>query len=106
MFDCSIYVLEASRQLATLHQGRWSAADYAIEFRTLVAACKWNEPALTAHFLEGLSGEIREEILARDLPSHSDQLVELAIRIDKRFETRRRAHTLAPEQQAVLSAQQ
>ncbi|RXN17632.1 Pol poly [Labeo rohita] len=88
VFDRSVFGHEASRQLAILCQGRWSAADYSIEFRTLVATCEWNEPALTARFLEGLFGEIKEEILAHDPPSCLDQLVELAIRLDKRFELR------------------
>ncbi len=63
--------------------------------------CELNEQALTARFLEGLSGEIKEEILSRDLPTCLDQLVELAIRLDKRFELRRRARTSMPELRAV-----
>ncbi|RXN35490.1 Pol poly [Labeo rohita] len=97
VFDCSVYGHEASRQLATLSQGRRSAADFAIEFRTLAATCEWNKPALTACFLEGLTGEIKEEILARDLLSSLDQLVELAIRLDKRFELHRHARAPGPE---------
>ncbi len=46
---------EASRLLTTLHQGRRSVADFAIEFRTLAITCEWNEPALVARFLEGLN---------------------------------------------------
>ncbi|RXN06590.1 Pol poly [Labeo rohita] len=69
VFDRSVYGHEASRQLATLRQGRPSAADFTIEFRTLAATCEWNEPALTARFLEGLTGEIKEEILAQEGPS-------------------------------------
>ncbi len=98
IFDRSVYGHEASRQLVTLRQGRRSAADYAIEFRTLAATCEWNEQALTARFLEGLSGEIKEEILSRDLPICLDQLVELAIRLDKLFELR---HRLLPELRAA-----
>ncbi len=97
-FDCSVYGPEAYRQLVTLRQGRRSAADYAIEFRTLAATCEWNEQALSARFLEGLSGDIKEEILSRDPPTGLDQLVELAIRLDKRFELRRRAHYSNPNQ--------
>ncbi len=101
IFDRSVYGHEASRQLLTLHQGRRSAADYAIEFRTLAATCEWNEQALTARFLEGLSGEIKEEILTRDLTSRLDQLVELAIRLDKCFELRRGARTSMLKLRAV-----
>ncbi len=100
-FDRSVYGPEASRQLVTLRQGRRSAADYAIEFRTLAATCEWNEQALSACFLEGLSGDIKEEILSRDPPTGLDQLVELAIRLDKRFEMRHRARYSTPEPRTV-----
>ncbi len=79
----------------------YCAADYAIEFRTLAATCEWNEQALSARFLEGLSGEIKEEILSRDLPTRLDLLVELAIRLDKCFALRRRARYSPPEPRAV-----
>ncbi|RXN14598.1 Pol poly [Labeo rohita] len=101
VFDRSVFGHEASRQLATLRQGRRSAADFAVEFRTLATTCEWNEPALMVCFLEGLSGEIKEEILARDPPSSLDQLVELAIRLYKSFELRR--HARAPVPRAQLS---
>ncbi len=48
IFDRSVCGHEASRQLVTRRQGRWSAADYAIEFRTLVATFELNVQALTA----------------------------------------------------------
>lgn len=91
VFDRSVFGREASRQLAALRQGRRSAADYAIDFKTLSATCEWNEAALTARFLEGLNDELKDEIFAREFPSHLDELVELAIRLDKRFDLRRRA---------------
>ncbi len=72
IFDRSVYEHKAFRQLLTLRQGRRSAADYAIEFRTLTATSKWNEQALTVHFLKGLSGEIKEETLSHDLPTRLD----------------------------------
>ncbi len=101
IFDRSVYGHEASRQLVTLRQGRRSATDYAIEFRTLAATCEWNEQALSARFLEGLSGDIKEEIFFRDQPTGLDQLVELAIRLDKRFEARRHARYSTPEPRTV-----
>ncbi|KAI2664272.1 Transposon Tf2-9 polyprotein [Labeo rohita] len=101
VFDRSVFGQEASRLLSSLRQGKRSAADYAIEFRTLAATCEWNEPALTARFLEGLTEEVREEILSRDVPSSLDQMVELAIRLDKRFEWRRRARVPVPPLQPI-----
>ncbi|RXN09553.1 Pol poly [Labeo rohita] len=40
VFDRSVYGQEASRLLSSLRQGKRSAADYAIEFRTLAATCE------------------------------------------------------------------
>lgn len=57
VFDRSVFGHEASRQLAALRQGRRSAADYVIEFKTLSATCEWNEAALTARILGGLNDE-------------------------------------------------
>ncbi|KAI2649346.1 Transposon Tf2-9 polyprotein [Labeo rohita] len=108
VFDRSVFGQEASRLLSSLRQGKRSAADYAIEFRTLAATCEWNEPALAARFLEGLTEEVREEILSRDMPSSLDQMVELAIRLDKCFEGRRHARvpvlTLQPISTSSSSA--
>ncbi len=86
VFDRSVYGHEASRLLAVLHQEERSVADFAIEFRTLATTCEWNEPALVARFLEGLNIDLREEIYACEPPAQFDQLVELAIRVEKCFE--------------------
>ncbi|KAG1974134.1 retrotransposable element [Pimephales promelas] len=90
VFDRSAYGAEASRLMSTLRQGRRSATDFSIEFRTLSASCDWNEPALVARFLEGLNADIKDEILARETPTRLDPLIDLAIRVEKRFEMRRR----------------
>ncbi len=90
IFDRSVFGREASRLLTTLHQGRRSVADFAIEFRTLATTCEWNEPALVARFLEGLNMDLKEEIYARGPPAQLDQLIELGIRLDRCFEQRRR----------------
>lgn len=89
-FDRSVFGKEASRLLAALQQGRRSVADYAIEFRTLAATSEWNQAALSARFLDGLTDIIKDEIYARDPPERFDELVSLAIRLDHRFDLRRR----------------
>ncbi|KAI2656613.1 Transposon Tf2-9 polyprotein [Labeo rohita] len=104
VFDRSVFGQEASRLLSSLRQGKRSAADYAIEFRTLAATCEWNEPALAVRFLEDLTEEVREEILSRDVPSSLDQMVELAIRLDNRFEGRRRARVPVPTLQPISTS--
>ncbi len=51
--------------------------------------------------MEGLSGEIKEDILSCDLPPRLDQMVELAIRLDKLFELRRHSRYSMPELRAA-----
>nr|XP_055073063.1 uncharacterized protein LOC129453024 [Misgurnus anguillicaudatus] len=51
VFDRSV----AARPLSDLHQEERSVSDYAIEFRTLAAECKWNEQAQWDHFLNRLA---------------------------------------------------
>ena len=94
VFDRSAYGEEASRRLSTLRQGRRSVPDFSIEFRTLATTCGWNQPALAARFLEGLSPEVRDEVLVREIPARLDDLIDLAIRVERRFDQRRRAHRL------------
>jgi hypothetical protein len=94
VFDRSAYGEEASRLLSSLRQGRRSAADFAIEFRTLATTSGWNEPALVARFQEGLNSELKDEIIAREVPTRLDPLIDLAIRIERRFDLRRRARGL------------
>ncbi|KAG1952394.1 retrotransposable element [Pimephales promelas] len=93
VFDRSVFGSEASRLLAVLRQGKRSVADFAIEFRTLATTSEWNEPAQIARFLEGLNLDLKEEIYARGAPSQLDQLIDLAIRLDKCFEQRRRVRS-------------
>lgn len=97
VFDLSVYGHKAFRRLVTLRQGRRLAADYALEFCTLATTCECNEQALSTRFLEGLSGEIKEEIFSHEPPTHLDQLVELAIHLDKHFELHRHTHLSSPE---------
>lgn len=41
---------------------------------------------------DGLNDEFKDEVFAQDIPSHLNQLVELATRLDKRFDLHRHAH--------------
>lgn len=90
VFDRSVHGPEASRLLSSLRQGRRSVADFSVEFRTLSTSCGWNEPALVARFIEGLNADIKDEVLAREVPSRLDPLIDLALRVERRFELRRK----------------
>ncbi|KAG1928799.1 hypothetical protein F2P79_023363 [Pimephales promelas] len=100
VFDRSAHGEEASRLLSSLRQGSRSVSDFSIEFQTLATTCGWNQPALVARFLEGLNSELREEILIREVPARIDELIQLAIRVEKRFDLRRRARRM----ESVLGA--
>lgn len=63
----SMYVADSARIVFVISlltgrardwEGKYCVFDYAIKFRTLSARYKWNEPALTARFLEGLNPDL------------------------------------------------
>lgn len=62
LFDRCVHGDAASARLARLAQGTSSVTDYSIHFKTLAAACSWNEAALRAQFIDGLSDSIQDEI--------------------------------------------
>ncbi|MGL5581798.1 MAG: retropepsin-like aspartic protease family protein, partial [Cetobacterium sp.] len=94
VFDRSAHGAEASRLLSSLRQGRRSVTDFSIEFRTLATTSGWNEPALHARFLEGLNAEVHDEVYSREIPAGLDALIDLALRVEKRLDGRRRARRL------------
>ena len=90
VFDRSSTGMDAGRELMRLRQGKNSVSDYAIEFQTLATNSGWEGRALIDAFLHGLSEEIKDELLTRDLPDELDRIITLAIRVDTRREDRRR----------------
>lgn len=103
VFDQSVQGREAARRILQTRQGRRSAADYAIEFRTLAISTGWNQQALYDVFLHGLSDFIQYEIATRDPPASFDELVELATRIDKRLQLRAAGRELIQKQGRIRS---
>ncbi|XP_063043653.1 uncharacterized protein LOC134437997 [Engraulis encrasicolus] len=95
VFDRSHAGREAAREIMALRQGTRSVFDYAIEFRTLSASCKWNDDALYDAFLNGLSDAVKDELVPRELPSELTELMDLAGRIDARIRQRNREKTPA-----------
>ena len=82
VFDHETPGREAAQGLLNLTQGGRTVTDYAIEFRTIAAESSWNAPSLLDAFYHGLSGRIKDELAARDLPTDLDYLVALAIHIE------------------------
>ncbi len=80
---------EAGEQLLTLRQGRSSAADYALSFRTLAAQTGWTDDPLRLHYRKGLNTELQSELACRDEGKSLEQFIELSIEIDNLLRSRR-----------------
>ncbi len=61
VFDHSKDGRSADEQLLTLNQGRRTAAEYAMSFRTLAAQTTWTEDPLKVHFRKGLNHDLQTE---------------------------------------------
>lgn len=98
VFDRSKHGHEAARELLHMRQGRRSVSEFAIDFQTLATSTSWNAGAIFDIFLNGLSDEIKDELVSHDLPSTCEELIDLAIRIDTRLQQRpgRRSFSIRP----------
>ncbi len=79
----------AGEQLLALSQGRRTAADYALSFRTLAAQTTWVEDTLKLLFRKGLNTELQSELACRDEGRTLSQFIELTIHIDNLICSRR-----------------
>ncbi len=78
----------AGELLLTLSQGKRTAADYALAFRTLAAQTTWTEDPLKVHFRRGLNHELQAELACRDEGRTLNQFIELTIQIDNLLRAR------------------
>ncbi len=87
------------KQLLTLRQRTQSAAEYAIQFRTLAAGSGWNDEALIVCFENGLSEELKDELATRDPMYSLERLIDKVILLDNRLRQRRipRPNTHSPQ---------
>ncbi len=74
--------------LLTISQGRRSAAEYALAFRTL-AAQTWTEHPLKVHYRKGLNHDLQTELACRDEGRSLENYIELSIQIDNLLRARR-----------------
>ncbi len=79
----------AGEQLLALSQGRRTAAEYALSFRTLAAQTTWVEDTLKLLFRKGLKAELQSELACRDEGSTLSQFIELTIHLDNLIRSRR-----------------
>ncbi|CAB1339137.1 unnamed protein product [Coregonus sp. 'balchen'] len=80
--------------LIDLQQGRNSAAEYALEFRTMAAGSGWSEAALLTVYRRGLNRELQAELACRGDLQDLNQYSHMSISIDHLIADRRR--TLPP----------
>ncbi|KAL0185425.1 hypothetical protein M9458_021122, partial [Cirrhinus mrigala] len=96
VFDYPEGGLGAGEQILMLRQGKNTAAEFALTFRTLAAQTGWPDEPLKLHFRKGLSHELQAELACRDEGKSLDELINLAIRIDNLIRSRRTGKNLPP----------
>ncbi|KAL0164283.1 hypothetical protein M9458_040036 [Cirrhinus mrigala] len=83
---------DISTQIIHAKQGNRTAADYAVEFRTLAAQSGWNDVALKAIFYNSLNVDLQTELACRRENSSFSELVNLTIKIDNLMRQTPRQH--------------
>ncbi len=86
----------AGEQLLALSQGRRTAAEYALTFRTLAAQTTWVEDTLKLLFRKRLNAELQSELACRDEGNTLGQFIELTIHLDNLIRSRRTARPTPP----------
>lgn len=76
----------AVMRLLGLRQGRQPVLEHALKFCNIAAQTGWNEHAIQGTFLHSLSNVIKDQTACRDEPSGLDELINLAICLDKIFQ--------------------
>ncbi|KAI2663045.1 Transposon Tf2-6 polyprotein [Labeo rohita] len=87
---------EAGEQIVALRQGRRTAAEYALDFRTLAAQSGWNDGPLKLHYRKGLNSDLQVELACRDEDLSLNQYIDLSIRVDNVMRARRSNRSLMP----------
>ncbi|KAL0168456.1 hypothetical protein M9458_036678, partial [Cirrhinus mrigala] len=82
VFEHSADGKEVGEQLLQLRQGKNTAADYALAFRTLAAQTGWPDDPLKQLFRKGLNAELQSELACRDEGKSLAQFIDLAICVD------------------------
>ncbi|KAL0188146.1 hypothetical protein M9458_015245, partial [Cirrhinus mrigala] len=76
-------------QILMLRQGKGTAAEFALAFRTLAAQMGWLDEPLKLPFWRGLSHEQQAELTYRDKGKNLDELTDLTIHIDNLIRSRK-----------------
>ncbi len=89
VFEHSAGRKEAGEQLLALRQGRNTATDYALSFRTLAAQNGWLDDPLKLLYRKGLTSELQSKLPCHDEGKTLDQFIDLSICIDNLIRSRR-----------------
>lgn len=89
VFDHAVAGEDSASQLLTIRQGSRSVAEYTVEFRILAAETDWGDSVLLRLYRLGLSSAIRD-MIACDLPTTLSAMIDLALRLDVRYQEKRR----------------
>ncbi|KAL0150331.1 hypothetical protein M9458_054333 [Cirrhinus mrigala] len=96
---------DAGEQIMALRQGRRTAADYALSFRTLAAQSGWNDGPLKLHYRKGLHPDLQMELACRDEDLTLDQYIELSIRVDNLMRSRKPVRPFQPVFRSTLTGE-
>lgn len=80
---------DPGEQRFNLRQGRRTATEYALTFRTLTAQTNWVEDTLKLLFRQGLSQDLQSELACRDEGRNFEEFVAMSIRVDNLVRSRR-----------------
>ncbi|XP_058627659.1 uncharacterized protein LOC131537949 [Onychostoma macrolepis] len=89
---------DISTQLLHVSQGNRTAADYAIEFRTLAAQSGWNDISLKAVFRQSLDLDLQTELACKGENCSFSEYITLAIKIDNLMRNAPKRKIVQPSQ--------
>ncbi|KAK7152413.1 hypothetical protein R3I93_010584 [Phoxinus phoxinus] len=89
VFEHSVEGKGSEDRLLELTQGKCTAADYALKFRTYAAQTDWTDSALKVVYRRGLNHDLQAELACRDEGRNLDQFIHLSIQIDNLIRSRR-----------------
>ncbi len=97
---------DISTQLLHMSQGNRTAADYAIEFRTLAAQSGWNDISLKAVFRQSLNFDLQTELACKGENCSFTEYITLAIKIDNLMRNAPKRKIVRPSQASALVTHQ
>ncbi|CAJ0954243.1 unnamed protein product [Ranitomeya imitator] len=95
LYDEPNSVDQAEKILLALCQGQDEAEVYCQKFRKWSVLTQWNECALAAVFIKGLSEALKDVMVGFPTPAGLNESMSLAIQIDRRLRERKAVHHLA-----------